>query len=473
MGKTLVAAPLLPISAITANHAAAGYPVTNLRSPQVRGGDRAHSGNLGLWRVDADLGAVIPWNLLGLIYTNATEQAGIRWRAAATQAALDTAPVYDTVPFGTCLRCDGIDDLALASDAGSLGALTSWTISCRVKPRVLRRQAVLLLSNAAGTLGGVLSMRAGDGALRFWAHPALGVNLIGPVPTTDAFTRVSCTYDSGTQIAQLIVNGVLAAQATGVAAWLTSTALVVAGSPVSPDAFFDGQIDDIRVWDHARTPAQDLADLGSELVGTETGLVGYWKLNEGTGASASNSVGGGSAATVIGALWHMPDPIWWSPDLDGIPHAHNYQVHQAGVGTSRWIRAEVIDAANPAGYFGAGRLVVANGWITRKGRRYGDRFGSRERSERTYLHGATPVLGSGLRQTQGFTVVSDSVEELRKAHLRMRHAAGSSSPVVVLHDYEDAAMRHWNSIYGLLGDDVEMSEPHRGIGELDLEVEEM
>ena len=41
----------------------------------------------------------------------------------------------------------------------------------------------------------------------------------------------------------------------------------------------DGKLDDVAVWDHARTAEQIQADMGG-LTGAESGLVGYWPFEE-------------------------------------------------------------------------------------------------------------------------------------------------------------------------------------------------
>ncbi|MEL6989591.1 MAG: LamG domain-containing protein, partial [Bacteroidota bacterium] len=46
-------------------------------------------------------------------------------------------------------------------------------------------------------------------------------------------------------------------------------------------AHFDGRIDDIRFWDHARTVEEIKANLFQEMLGTETGLEAYFDFNEG------------------------------------------------------------------------------------------------------------------------------------------------------------------------------------------------
>lgn len=47
----------------------------------------------------------------------------------------------------------------------------------------------------------------------------------------------------------------------------------------TPAGFFDGRVDDIRVWNDIRTATEILDNYLKELQGNESGLVGYWKFN--------------------------------------------------------------------------------------------------------------------------------------------------------------------------------------------------
>jgi hypothetical protein len=44
---------------------------------------------------------------------------------------------------------------------------------------------------------------------------------------------------------------------------------------------FQGIVDDVRIWDHARDAATIAANMGCSLDGTEPGLVAYWSFNAG------------------------------------------------------------------------------------------------------------------------------------------------------------------------------------------------
>jgi hypothetical protein len=70
--------------------------------------------------------------------------------------------------------------------------------------------------------------------------------------------------------------------------------------------FFDGLIDDVRIWRIARDGAEIVADRSRELNGVELGLVGYWRLN-GSFSDATESentlANNGSATFAADTTW--------------------------------------------------------------------------------------------------------------------------------------------------------------------------
>jgi len=49
---------------------------------------------------------------------------------------------------------------------------------------------------------------------------------------------------------------------------------------------FTGQLNEVRVWNQQRTAEQIREDMYRELTGAETGLVGYWTFDAGSGVTA-------------------------------------------------------------------------------------------------------------------------------------------------------------------------------------------
>ena len=62
--------------------------------------------------------------------------------------------------------------------------------------------------------------------------------------------------------------------------------------------FFQGKMDEIRVWNLVRTPAEIASNYNLELA-SGTGLVGRWSLSEGTGTTTANSIPGYGTGTLV------------------------------------------------------------------------------------------------------------------------------------------------------------------------------
>src|SRR3546814_21125628 len=86
---------------------------------------------------------------------------------------------------------------------------------------------------------------------------------------------------------------------------LHSMAPLAIGAAPQGSYRLDGEIDDARIWNAARTPAQIAESASVPLTGNETGLVGYWRFDEATGRTAAASSPGGAEAT-SGAMAPQP-----------------------------------------------------------------------------------------------------------------------------------------------------------------------
>jgi hypothetical protein len=109
-----------------------------------------------------------------------------------------------------------------------------------------------------------------------------------------AVTRVK---NSGT--VTIFVNGVQDTQRTNMStSSLTANPNMDIGANFVNAHYFSGTIDEVRAWNIVRTASDIQATMRKPLTGNEQGLVGYWRFDETTGDSASDSSPGHHAGSL-------------------------------------------------------------------------------------------------------------------------------------------------------------------------------
>jgi Concanavalin A-like lectin/glucanases superfamily/Fibronectin type III domain/Calcineurin-like phosphoesterase len=158
-------------------------------------------------------------------------------------------------------------------------------------------------------------------------HPVWGVTVV-PV---GEWHHIAATYNGQTW--NLYLDGILDRTLTLASPFVPentstqhaalATGLGTSGVPVGGSSgFLSGTVDEARIWNVARTPAEILANMNLELT-SGTGLLGRWGLNDGAGTTAVNSIGGSPDGTLSGTIPVPILPIWvaGAPALDVPPAA--------------------------------------------------------------------------------------------------------------------------------------------------------
>ena len=136
-----------------------------------------------------------------------------------------------------------------------------------------------------------------------------GLNCLdgGTVVPFDTWIHVAMTYDDTTL--HLYLNGGLDGSLSIGQSILTNTLPLTMGDNSEQVYSLHGQLDEVRLWSMARTQAQIQASMTGELTGSESGLVGYWPLDEGTGSVAHDRTAYGNNGT-LGGAFGAGAPVW-------------------------------------------------------------------------------------------------------------------------------------------------------------------
>nr|NQU90800.1 Ig-like domain-containing protein [Bacteroidota bacterium] len=88
------------------------------------------------------------------------------------------------------------------------------------------------------------------------------------------------------------------------------SASVLFGSFDGTSEFMNGRLDEIRIWNIARSQSEIVQTMQSFLQGNETGLISYWQLNEGFGTLTYDYAG-----AYQGTLFNMDETNWVSSEI--------------------------------------------------------------------------------------------------------------------------------------------------------------
>ena len=157
----------------------------------------------------------------------------------------------------------------------------------------------------------------------------------------------------------IYINGVQVATTTLAPAPRTGSSMGI-GYNVG-DTGWEGSIDEVMVWNSARTVAQLQADAllrqnqSNTLPGSPTGLLAYFKFNEGSGQTTANLASGGPVGTLgFTTSVEVNDPAWaTSPvipnnalafdgtnDFVSVPNNAAYNISSA-ITLETWMRTSV------------------------------------------------------------------------------------------------------------------------------------
>jgi hypothetical protein len=216
----------------------------------------------------------------------------------ANTGTLINGVAWSTGKLGPGIKLDGTDDgvnIGTTGFSSSTGTVTTWVNPNRVAGSTTNYIFCHNSSSADSTCGtgDRIYMRVQDGELFIGLGATANIDTNIPI-TQSEFVHIAMTYDSGNYI--VYKNGVRAGSGS-----YTNTLTIQSGASIGSSrnngaSGTQGFIDDTRIYDYARTPAQIAWEYN------QGKPIGHWKLDECIGTTAYDSSGNRNNGTIsIGA----------------------------------------------------------------------------------------------------------------------------------------------------------------------------
>jgi glucose/arabinose dehydrogenase len=197
--------------------------------------------------------------------------------------------------------------------------------------------------------------------------------LEGGVPVLDgAWHHVACVRDAASGRKSIYVDGSLDSTSSanasradlaypnaglGAAAGALGPVLVVGAAKDAAQPDYDGGIDELRAWTVARTPAQILASYERALPVANSGLVGAWRFEEGSGSAAADT---SAAQSPAGVLYDgAPGASAWSVASQDPANVALVSTTPLPPGFAETVEATGLDAPVALAFLPDGRALIA------------------------------------------------------------------------------------------------------------------
>ncbi|MCH7724630.1 MAG: T9SS type A sorting domain-containing protein [Bacteroidetes bacterium] len=201
-----------------------------------------------------------------------------------------TVPVTVSNGAGYALDFDGTDDFIDCGNSSSVNITEFITLEAWIKSDKFEATQSIIKKNGSGS-GYELSLSSnGNVFFRLNGSNSWRANSTSLYPHDgNTWMHIAATYD-GTELT-IYINGVAeGTDPTALDSIKTNSNNLVIGTNAadSTSGLFDGAIDEVRIWNVARSADDIRATMCKKLTGSETGLVGYWRFDNVSGTNVSD-----------------------------------------------------------------------------------------------------------------------------------------------------------------------------------------
>lgn len=157
-----------------------------------------------------------------------------------------------------------------------------------------------------------------DGRIEMYGG-STSIDSNGPL-ATQGWHHVACTYNDVTTQCVIYIDGIVAG--SGQASFPNTTTDALGIGDHSNDDGWQGEIDEVIIWNSPRTITQVQADKAGLVTGNEPELIAYYKFDAGSGQTLVNrKVGGPTAVLGESTAVETMDPQWTNSNILAAPAA--------------------------------------------------------------------------------------------------------------------------------------------------------
>ncbi len=221
--------------------------------------------------------------------------------------------------FGNALLFDGVNDYVDMGNDSTFHVGTAVTYEAWIKPD--SSQSGYIFRKVVAFAEDKQFLYSGNRVYFYLYDIFGGTHLISsPSIPIHQYTHVAATYEASTGTASLYINGVFdTSKSVGNSVSNSTGNLYYGFDPVGSDPPLKGIIDEARIWNIARTESEIQSTMNQTLNGNETGLIGYWKFDEGTGTITYDATSSHNDGTISGATWVISGVLPVEHTIDNIP----------------------------------------------------------------------------------------------------------------------------------------------------------
>ncbi len=255
----------------------------------------AETGLLADWRFNESSGtAVVDWSVNGFSGTASSALGQVNGLSFLAPIDGEYAMRFDA-NASQHIQLNGSSGL----QANEGLTLETWVL---FQKSPANNSEAALLSKGSGAWGLYLNSA---GQVRFHTGGISDANLLSSALSPNTWHHVAATWNKALGRKVVYVDGSPVAEDTGLSGNLANSShnvLMAAQPGGSVSQFYDGILDEVRIWSRERSASEINENSLRHLNGNEPGLYGAWQFSKGSGNTAVNETPNGSAGSLQGGM---------------------------------------------------------------------------------------------------------------------------------------------------------------------------